>query len=88
MSPVLAEASNATGSEIWLRILEVVLFGSVAGVGLSVAFAFALRGVVAANQARRTGDMGGWVRNAALGLVAGLVCVGAIVFAFVEILAG
>lgn len=88
MSPVLAEASSATGSEIWMRILEVVLFGSVAGIGLSVAFAFALRGVVAANHARREGDVGAWARNAVLGLVAGLVCVGAIVFAFVEILAG
>ncbi|MGX6447235.1 hypothetical protein ACVU7I_04105 [Patulibacter sp. S7RM1-6] len=84
----LAEASTATGSEIWTRILEVVLFGTVSGVGLSVAFAFALRGVVSANQARREGDMGAWARNVVLGLVAGLVCVGAIAFAFVEILAG
>jgi NADP-dependent 3-hydroxy acid dehydrogenase YdfG len=75
-------------ASVWEDLLEVVVVGAVSGVGLAIAFAFLVRGVTLAGSARREGDMGVWARNAALGLVAGVVCLAAVIFAVYEIVSG
>jgi NAD(P)-dependent dehydrogenase (short-subunit alcohol dehydrogenase family) len=75
-------------ASVWRDLLEVVVVGAVSGVGLAIAFAFLVRGVTLAGSARREGATGVWARNAALGLVSGVVCLAAVVFAVYEIVSG
>lgn len=62
-------------------LLEVIIVGLIAGVGLSTAFALAIRAIVEAGDARRAGTTGRFARHAALATVFVLVCIGAVVFA-------
>jgi uncharacterized protein (DUF2062 family) len=48
-------ASPALAAIAWGDLLEVVVVGAVAGIGLSVAFAVLVRGVIQAGAARREG---------------------------------
>jgi NADP-dependent 3-hydroxy acid dehydrogenase YdfG len=79
--PVLAEIA-------WGDLLEVVLVGGAAGIGLSIAFAFLVRGVIQAGAARREGRTSAVAPNVALAAVAGVVCLAAVVFAVYEMVEG
>lgn len=65
----------------WGDLLEVIVVGLIAGVGLSVAFAGAIRGIISAGASRREGEVAAFVGHAALAAVCLLVCIGAVVFA-------
>lgn len=83
MSPFAPLASVA-----WGDLLEVVVVGSAAGVGLAIAFAFLVRGVIQATTAGREGRTSAVVPNALLAAVSGLVCLAAVVFAVYEMVNG
>jgi hypothetical protein len=80
-SPALAEIA-------WDDLLEVIVVGSIAGVGLSIAFAFLVRGVIQAGTARREGRGSAVLPNLALATVSGAVCLAAVVFAVYEMVGG
>jgi hypothetical protein len=67
-------------------LLEVIVIGLVAGVGLSASFALAIRGIVEAGDARREGRGTSFVRHAAIAAVFLTVCVGAVAFAIYSML--
>ncbi len=62
-------------------LLEVIVIGLIAGVGLSTTFALAIRSIVEAGDARRAGAGGRFVQHAALATVFVVVCIGAVGFA-------
>lgn len=62
-------------------LLEVIVVGLIAGVGLATAFALAIRAIVEAGDARRAGTTGRFVQHTVLATVFVLVCVGAVAFA-------
>lgn len=62
-------------------LLEVIVVGLIAGVGLSTAFALAIRAIVEAGDARRAGTVGRFARHTALATVFVLICIGAVAFA-------
>jgi hypothetical protein len=62
-------------------MLEVIIVGMIAGVGLSVAFAWAIREVMSAGTARREGETLTFARHAAAATVCLLICAGAVAFA-------
>lgn len=71
---------------VWEDLLEVIVVGGLAGIGLSIAFAFAIRGVVQAGAARREGRTRATAGYVALTTVAGAVCIAAVVFAIVTMI--
>lgn len=62
-------------------MLEVVIVGLIAGVGLSIAFAGAIRAVMSAGTARREGHTQAFVGHTALATFCLAICVGAVAFA-------
>lgn len=62
-------------------LLEVIIVGLIAGVGLSTAFALAIRSIVEAGDARRAGLTGRFVQHAAVATVCVVICIGAVGFA-------
>jgi hypothetical protein len=88
MSRVTVLAAESSDLSVWEQLLEVVVVGSIAGIGLSVAFSFLVRGVTRAGSARRDGEGGALLPNLALAVVSGLVCVAAVVFAVYEMVSG
>jgi NAD(P)-dependent dehydrogenase (short-subunit alcohol dehydrogenase family) len=88
MSPVPVLAAEASDLSVWEQLLEVIVVGSIAGIGLSIAFSFLVRGVTLAGSARRDERPGGFLPNVALAVVSGLVCVAAVVFAVYEMVNG
>jgi uncharacterized membrane protein len=83
-----APAAEPAGRSVAEQLLEVVLVGSVAGVGLAIAFSLLVRGLTQAGNARRGQPTGGFLRNVALAVASGAVCVGALVFAVLELVSG
>ncbi|WP_157260799.1 hypothetical protein [Patulibacter minatonensis] len=79
--PVLAEIA-------WDDLLEVLWVGALAGVGVAIAFAFLVRGVIQVGAARREGRPGAVLPNAALAAVSGAVCLAAVIFAVYEMVTG
>lgn len=79
--PVLAEIA-------WGDLLEVVVVGGIAGVGLAIAFSLLVRGVIQAGAARREGRSAAVFPNLVLAGAAGLVCAAAVAFAVYEMLTG
>ena len=65
----------------WADLLEVIVVGLVAGVGLSIAFAGAIRAIMSAGTSRREGEVAAFAGHAALAGVCLLICIGAIAFA-------
>jgi hypothetical protein len=88
MSPTTVLAAESSDLSVWEQLLEVVLVGSVAGIGLAIAFSFLVRGVTQAGAARREEHGGAFLPNVALAAVSGLVCVAAVVFAVYEMVNG
>jgi hypothetical protein len=88
MSPVTALAAESSALSVWEQLLEVIVVGSIAGIGLSIAFSLLVRGIIQAGNARRDDGGGALLPNVALAAVSGLVCVGAVVFAVYEMVNG
>jgi hypothetical protein len=88
MSPVTALAAESSDLSVWEQLLEVVIVGSIAGIGLAIAFSFLVRGVTQAGHARRGDGEGGFLPNLALAAVSGVVCVAAVLFAVYEMVNG
>jgi hypothetical protein len=65
----------------WADLLEVIVVGLIAGVGLSIAFAGAIRAIMSAGTARREGEVAAFAGHAALAGVCLLICIGAVAFA-------
>lgn len=78
MSPV----SLPLASELvdWGQLLEVVEAGLIAGVGISIAFSLVILGMVRAAEAQQQSRTGAMIGYGAVGILAILVCVGAVVF--------
>ncbi len=62
-------------------MLEVIVVGLVAGVGLSIAFAWAIRAIMSAGTARRDGETAAFAGHAVAAAACLLICIGAIGFA-------
>ncbi|MBF6620182.1 MAG: hypothetical protein ITG02_08110 [Patulibacter sp.] len=62
-------------------LLEVIIVGLIAGVGLSIAFAWAIRAVMSAGTARRMGHTQAFAGHAAVATVCLAICIGAVGFA-------
>lgn len=62
-------------------LLEVIVIGLIAGVGLSTAFALAIRSIVEAGDARRAGTAGRFAQHAVIAAICVALCVGAVGFA-------
>jgi hypothetical protein len=88
MSPVTVLAAESSGLSVWEQLLEVIVVGSIAGVGLSIAFSLLVRGIIQAGNARRDDGAGALLPNVALAAVSGLVCVAAVLFAVYEMVNG
>lgn len=83
MSPLVPLAAVA-----WGDLLEVIVVGSIAGIGLAIAFAFLVRGVIQATTAGREGRTAAVLPNVLLAAVSGLACLAAVVFAVYEMING
>ena len=84
MTGLVIAASSSSDASIWSDLLEVVLWGLVAGIGLPIAFALAMRGLILGSHAQREGRGGAATANFALGAVFGAVCIAAIGLALVS----
>jgi hypothetical protein len=76
------------GLSVWGELLEVVLVGSIAGIGLAIAFAFLVRGAAQSTSIRLGERSGSLALNLLTVAVTGLICVGAVVFAVYEMVSG
>lgn len=74
MITVLA-ASASSDDSIFSDILEVIGFGAVAGIGISIAFSLMIRGFLLSEVARRENRSGAAMGNLAIGVVFAIVCV-------------
>lgn len=77
-------SSTPLALSVWGELLEVVLVGSIAGIGLSIAFAFLVRGAAQVSAIRHGERDGGLLPNLLLAVTSGLICIGAVVFAVYE----
>ena len=73
---------------VWGELLEVILVGSIAGIGLGIAFAFLVRGAAQSSAIRHGERTGSLALNLLLVAATGLICVGAVVFAIYEMING
>lgn len=86
MTSFVIAASASSDGAIWTDLGEVVLWGLFAGVGLPIAFALAMRGLILGSHARREGHGGAATAQFALGAVFSVVCIAAILFGLVSML--
>ncbi|MDQ8046968.1 MAG: hypothetical protein REI11_20350, partial [Patulibacter sp.] len=86
ISAAVLAASSSSDHTILQNIGEVVLVGSLAGVGIAIAFSLMIRGFLVAGTARREGRSGVWAANAAMGAIFAVVCVAAVVGAIAVML--
>lgn len=84
----MTPAAPPLALSVWGELLEVVIVGSVAGVGLAIAFAFLVRGAAQVSAIRHGERAGGLAPNLLLVAISGLVCIGAVAFAIFEMLNG
>ncbi len=82
----LIASSAGSDFHLWRDMLEVVLFGLGAGVGLAIAYGLAMRGMILGSAAQREGRGGAAAANFAMGGVFAVVCVGAVAFALLSML--
>lgn len=85
IATVLA-ATSSSDAGIWTDLLEVVGYGLVAGIGLSIAFALAMRGWILGATAQRDGRGGTAAGQFTLAVVFSAVCIVAVGFALVTML--
>jgi hypothetical protein len=83
-----ALAAPPLALSVWGELLEVILVGSISGIGLAIAFAFLVRGAAQSSAIRHGEREGSLVLNLALVAATGLICVGAVVFAVYEMING
>ncbi|WP_022929166.1 hypothetical protein [Patulibacter americanus] len=88
MSPVSVLAAESSDLSVWEQLLEVIVVGSIAGIGLSIAFSLLVRGIIQAGNARRGDGGSALLPNVALAAVSGLICVAAVLFAVYEMVDG
>lgn len=69
----------SSDSSILSDILEVIAYGAIAGVGISLAFSLMLRGFLVAGIASRDGRKAVAMANGAMGALFAVVCVLAVV---------
>lgn len=72
----------------WGQLLEVVVVGSVAGIGLGLTFALLVRGAAQSSAIRHGERTGSLALNLLLVAVSGLLCVAAVTFAVYELVSG
>lgn len=84
----MSTTSPPLALSVWGELLEVVIVGGVAGIGLAIAFAFLVRGAAQISAIRHGEHAGSLGPNVVLVAVSGLVCVGAVVFAIYTMLTG
>ncbi|MDO9406817.1 hypothetical protein [Patulibacter sp.] len=73
---------------VWGELLEVIVVGAVAGIGLAIAFAFLVRGAAQSSAIRHGEREGSLVLNLALVALTSAICIGAVVFAVYEMVSG
>lgn len=81
-------ASPALAAIVWGNLLEVVVVGAVAGIGLGIAFSLLVRGAIGTGTARREGRGAAVLPPLLLAVVSGAICLGAVVFAVYEMVSG
>lgn len=81
MNLLVLASSAGSDFHLWRDLGEVVLWGLGAGVGLAIAFGLSMRGFILGSAAQREGRGGVAAANLTMGIVFGVVCVGAVVFA-------
>lgn len=87
IATVLAASSSASDDGTILSdILEVIAFGAIAGVGISIAFSLMLRGFLVYGTASREGRRGTAMANGAMGVVFAIVCLAAVVGGLISML--
>ena len=82
----LIASSASSDFHLWRDMLEVVLFGLGAGVGLAIAYGLAMRGMILGSTAQREGRGGGAAANYAVGALFAVICVSAVAFALASML--
>jgi len=85
---VITGAPAPLGLSVWGELLEVVVVGSIAGVGLAIAFGFLVRGAAQSSAIRHGEREGSLALNLLLVAATGLICVAAVVFAVYEMVSG
>ncbi|MBJ7471550.1 MAG: hypothetical protein JHD16_09630 [Solirubrobacteraceae bacterium] len=84
MSTLPIASSPESDVNLWLDLLEVVLYGLGAGIGLSIAFALAMRGLILGGNAQRDGRGLAAAGYLAFGVLFTLVCVAAVGYALLS----
>lgn len=79
-------ASAGADSGVWADLLAVILWGVGAGVGLTIAFSLAMRGLILGGIARRDGRGGVAALHLTKFVVFSVVCVAAVGFALASML--
>lgn len=82
----LIASSASSDFHLWRDMLEVILWGLGAGVGLAIAYGLAMRGLILGSAAQRDGRGGAAAINYAIGGLFAVVCVGAVAFALLSML--
>lgn len=85
MTRVVAMSSSSDAT-LWSDLLSVIGWGLLAGVGLSLLFSIALRGLITASGARREGRAVAAMGWSAVGLLGVVACIGAAVLGIVTML--
>lgn len=85
---VLGVLASSAGSDfsLWSDLLEVVLYGLGAGIGLSIAFGLAMRGWILGTTPRPDGTGGPAGANLAMAVFFSVLCVAAVAFALASML--
>lgn len=81
-----ASTSSSDDGSILSDILEVIGFGAVAGIGISIAFSLMLRGFLVFGAATRDGRRAVALANGAMGVLFAAVCVAAVVGGLISML--
>jgi len=78
----LIAVTSSSDASIVSDLVEVIIAGAIAGIGLSIAFALMLRGIIGFGAARREGRTLHVAGHGTLALVFGAACLGAVALAF------
>lgn len=79
-------ASAGADFNVWADLFEVILWGVGAGVGLTIAFSLAMRGLILGEIAKREGRGGAAALHLTKFVVFSVVCVAAVGFALASML--
>ena len=86
MSGRVIASSAGSDFHLWSDLLQVVLWGAGAGIGLAVIYGLAMRGLIIGSVARREGRSVAGAAHTAMGLFFSVLCVVAVVAALATML--